>query len=171
MCVLCLAVHAKRFQCHKQQWIHSSQMKRKQTTISLANSVVRLHREQFKNAVNEFPVTTQTEQHSAVDISGLWDKNTAGFLTVSLLGHVCDVFMPYSLASVGDLISCNHVIYWIPFCLSGYDWDTEICVLFIQFNITHKTGNSSHEQPQNNLHYMMTEHKIPANWLKFQTIW
>jgi len=42
-----------------------------QTIISLANSVVRLHREQFKNAVNEFPVTTQTEQHSAVDISGL----------------------------------------------------------------------------------------------------
>jgi hypothetical protein len=46
-------------------------MKSKQTTISLANSVVGLHREQLKNAVNEFPVTTQTEQHSAAYISGL----------------------------------------------------------------------------------------------------
>ena len=79
----------------------------------------------------------------------------------------------------------------MPFCSSADGWDTEICifshclyipitesvnemsicVLFIEFIITHKTGNASHEQPQNNLHYMMTEHKIPANWLKFQTIW
>jgi len=41
-------------------------MKGMQTKISLANSVVGLHREQLKDAVNEFPVTTQTDQHSAV---------------------------------------------------------------------------------------------------------
>jgi hypothetical protein len=46
-------------------------MKGMQITISLANSVVGLHREQLKDAVNEFPVTTQTDQHSAVFISGL----------------------------------------------------------------------------------------------------
>jgi len=39
--------------------------------ISMANSVVGLYIEQLKNAVNEFPVTTQTQQHSAVYISGL----------------------------------------------------------------------------------------------------
>jgi hypothetical protein len=46
-------------------------MKGTEITISLAEYVVGLHREQLKEAVNEFPVATLTDQHSAVYISGL----------------------------------------------------------------------------------------------------
>jgi len=39
------------------------------------------------------------------------------------------VIMPYSLGPVSDLISCNHVFYWIPICLNTDSWDTDICIL------------------------------------------
>jgi hypothetical protein len=63
-------------------------------------------------------------------------------------------------------VSFNHCLY-IPITESVNEMS--ICVLLIEFIITYERGNASHEHPQN-LHYMMTEHKIPANWLKFQTI-
>jgi len=68
-------------------------------------------------------------------------------------------------------VSFSHCLH-IPITESVNEMS--ICVLFIEFIITYKTGNASHEEPHNNLYYMMTKHKIPLAGilcLKFQTIW
>jgi len=191
MFVLCLAVHAKRFQCHKQQWIHSSQMKRvcrrfhwqilwwdctesswRMQLMSFLSLLKQRSIQQYTSVVYKTRTVLDPSQNLflAMYVMSLchshWHLWVILFLAIMYFTEYHSDWM----LTVGTQtsVSFNHCLH-IPITESVNEMS--ICVLFVDFIITHKTGYASHEQPQKNLHYMMTKHKIPVNWLKFQTIW